>query len=130
MELIQQMFMPPWTTGTKILIQFQLHLKAHHNPVLFKTQDQTGHTKVQKDLIQLTTSNITFQVHLQTTTDGTPTPLLSNQNQSQPKIKNTWKIKNGRKIFQSDQIQLIINNTMLEAHNQTCKLIQVTTFLL
>jgi hypothetical protein len=127
-EPIQQTFMPPWITGTKILIQFLLHLNLKLHLVACRIQDLIGHIKVQKDQTQLITNNITSIVLLQTLMDGTPILILKNWHHNQ--IKNIWKIKSGRRIFQLGQIQLIINNTTLAAQLQICKLTQGITFLL
>lgn len=124
-EQTQQTFMQPWITGIRIHIQFQLLLSLSHNQVVCRIQDQTGHIKVQKDQIQLIINNTTYQAHHQTIMAGIQTlsfkkPILQK--------KNIRKTKNGKRIFLSDQTQLIINNIMLIAQFQICKQIQDTIF--
>lgn len=128
MVQIPQTFMQPWIIGTKIHIQFQLHSSLLLNLAVYKTQEKIGHTKVQKDQIQLITNNIICQVRFQITMGGIRIPFRSNWRHRV--MLSTRKIKNGRRTSLLVQTQPITNNTTSATQVQTSKLIQATIFLL
>lgn len=127
MVLIHLMCMPLWTTGIRILIQFQLLLNLSLHPVVCKIQDQIGLIKVQKDQTQLIINNITLVALFQIIMGGTPILFLKNLTRRQ--MRSIGRTKNGRRIFQLGQIQQTTNNTTIWTQCQTCKLTQVSISL-